>query len=164
VFLNVWRNADRYDCSRGTVINWLSEMSFFRAIDRTRRAGSSTGSATPCGRVLRTPPEAQGSPEELLVALQEEVALEAAVDRLSSLRRILIRLAFFHQLSHAEIADRIPLPLGTIKSHIRRALVQLRSDVESTRVTGIPPKVSSFQRLRPDSSNELAVTRADLCA
>ena len=70
------------------------------------------------------------APDDLLALVQEGTRVHAALATLSPERRELIALAFLQGLSHQEIAERTGLPLGTVKSHVRRALAQLREEME----------------------------------
>ena len=69
--------------------------------------------------------------DELLGLVHHESRVRAALEALSPERRELIALAFLRDLTHAEIAERTGLPLGTVKSHLRRALLQLREQLEA---------------------------------
>jgi RNA polymerase sigma-70 factor (ECF subfamily) len=70
-------------------------------------------------------------PDDFITQLQEHSRMRAALVKLSPERRRLISLAFFTGMTHAEIAAATGIPLGTVKSHVRRALQQLRESMES---------------------------------
>ena len=124
VFSQAWRQAARYDASRGNPVAWLLNLTRSRAIDRLRRR--------------RARPDAAADPATLDLAdlsqpIDEQIALShqaerirAAVGELSLLQRVAIELAFYEGLTHVEIADRLELPLGTVKTRIRQGLLKLR--------------------------------------
>ena len=70
-------------------------------------------------------------PEELLSLVQENSRVHAALATLSEERRQLVSLSFLRDLTHPEIAELTGIPLGTVKSHLRRALSQLRAHLEA---------------------------------
>ena len=71
-------------------------------------------------------------PDDLLALLQQRSRVRTAVAQLTPVRRRLIALAFLQDLSHQQIAEKTGLALGTVKSHLRRALAQLREHLEAT--------------------------------
>ena len=122
VYLQVWNQAERFDQGRGCVMAWLLTICRSRAIDYLRRADEAESWAEP--------PEAPGSagpdPQDLLMAMESGRAVTAALEALAPLQRQLLSLAFFRGLTHEEIANHFQLPLGTVKTHIRKALAALR--------------------------------------
>ena len=125
VFAQAWRQAARYESSRGNVIAWLLNLTRSRAIDRLRgrRARPDTAAGDPS--TLELPDLSQPVDEQ--IALSTEAArIRAAVDELSVLQRVAIELAFYEGLTHVEIAERLELPLGTVKTRIRQGLLKLK--------------------------------------
>ncbi len=130
VYWQVWRQALRFDPRRGTVMAWLFTLARSRALDHLRRADIAQPHADP--DTLRGEVAApRADPAQWLSALQAESALNAALLGLEPLPRQLLSLAFYRGLTHDEIAADTALPLGTVKSHIRRALAALRSQLAS---------------------------------
>jgi RNA polymerase sigma-70 factor (ECF subfamily) len=127
-FWQVWREAPRYDAARGSVLAWLLTIARSRALDSLRARDPAEPVADT--DALRTGADTAAGPPELLHAVREDQAVHAALSRLDSEPRQLIALAFFRGLTHAEIAEHTGLPLGTVKSHIRRGLVTLKSLLE----------------------------------
>ena len=126
VYAQVWRRADRYDPARGSVLAWLSVLAHSRAIDRRRRRGDV---ARVTGDDAASALDQAGTADDtadLVAALDEGSRVRAAMAALSPAQRRLVGLAFLEGLSHPEIAARTGLPLGTVKSHIRRGLEALR--------------------------------------
>ena len=78
-----------------------------------------------------------GARDETLEAADDEVAerlvVRQAVEDLPDPRRTILFLAFWEERSHAEIADKVGLPLGTVKSHVRRGLMKLHQQLEGVR-------------------------------
>ena len=128
-YAHAWANAGRYDSERATVTGWLLMLCRSRALDvlRQRRARAGRMQDLP----LEDLPDEGAQPDDLLSLLQTESRVHAALASLSAERRELVSLAFLEGLSHGEIAQRTGLPLGTVKSHLRRALLQLRAYVEA---------------------------------
>ncbi len=125
-FLSVWRNAAQFDPARGGAAAWLTGIVRNRALDIVRRASREvTG--------LDLPDAADETPDALAVAArgQEEAALRDCLGRLEEDRRSLVMMAFIGGRTHADLAAHSGLPLGTVKSHIRRALLALRSCLEA---------------------------------
>ena len=129
VYVYVWRHSLEYDFTRGSVQAWLSIMTRNRAIDRLRQRRF----------MVSLDDDQESSPLTILVNPEDaaDVLLEQhewaraagiALSTLHPLRRQLLDLSFFQELSHKEIARTIGLPLGTVKSHLRRALHSLRQD------------------------------------
>jgi RNA polymerase sigma factor (sigma-70 family) len=125
-FWQVWRQAPRFDPTRGTALAWILTMARSRALDalRARDPAIATEDMT---AVLDAKGGSDDSPEDLLSAVQSEHRLHSALEQLDPQPRQLIALAFFRGLTHDEIASHTGMPLGTVKSHIRRGLNTLRS-------------------------------------
>ena len=125
VFSQAWRQAARYDARRGNPVAWLINLTRSRAIDRVRgrRARPDAAAAGPAALDLAD----LSQPVDEQIALSHQAArIRAAVGELSLLQRVVIELAFFEGLTHVEIADRLELPLGTVKTRIRQGLLKLR--------------------------------------
>ena len=124
-FWQVWRQAPRFDPIRGTVLSWVLTIARSRALDALRRIETKECELKPETLDGLATPERE-SPVDLLSAVQQGNAMQAALAKLEPLPRQLVALAFFRGLSHDEIAGHAGLPLGTVKSHIRRALDTMR--------------------------------------
>jgi RNA polymerase sigma factor (sigma-70 family) len=128
-YAQAWEGASSYDVRRGSVLGWLLMMCRSRALDllRKRRARIEALDATAVDRAASH----DAPPEDLLSLMQQTSRVHAALAALTVERRQLVSLAFLHDLSHHEIATHTGIPLGTVKSHLRRALLQLRKHLES---------------------------------
>ena len=125
VFSQAWRQAARYESSRGNVIAWLLNLTRSRAIDRLRGRQSRPEAASDSLLAIDIP--------DLTLPVDEQLSLEgrasrvrAAMKELSVLQRVAIELAFYEGLTHVEIAERLELPLGTVKTRIRQGLLKLK--------------------------------------
>ncbi len=131
VYSHAWANAKNYDIRRGSVLAWLAIMARNRSVDRLRQRRNLVSLDAGDNELLADRLESGGcGPEELLASFQSCSAVNAALASLSPLRQRLLGLAFFQDLSHQEIAAALGLPLGTVKSHVRRALAALQTALE----------------------------------
>jgi RNA polymerase sigma-70 factor (ECF subfamily) len=130
VYTHAWQRAKTYDCGRGTVMAWLAVMARNRAVDRLRQRRDvlSLDDDRHGGLAESLVAEALG-PEQVLAQFQSGSAVRRALQSQSPQRRVLLGLAFFQGLSHQEIADATGMPLGTVKSHLRRTLAALQDEL-----------------------------------
>jgi RNA polymerase sigma factor (sigma-70 family) len=135
VFWQVWRQAPRFDATRGCAMAWLMTIARSRALDALRRAASpelhDEGAIAAAGDA-----DGGANPFDLLSAIDEHNHLHAALQTIDAQPRQLLALAFFRGLTHDEIAQHTGLPLGTVKSHLRRSLLQLRERLQATITRG----------------------------
>jgi RNA polymerase sigma-70 factor (ECF subfamily) len=129
VFHDVWRRASRYDPDGGSVIGWIVNQARSRAIDRLRfdqrkkRVGP-----------LPEEPPATSAPDDLqdLVGLIEKKhLLRGAMSALTFEERQVIERAFFAEHTYEEVAVQLSMPVGTVKTRIRGALMKLRSALDA---------------------------------
>jgi RNA polymerase sigma-70 factor, ECF subfamily len=125
VFSQAWRQASRYDASRGSVLGWLLTLTRSRAIDRLRGRRSRPEPSGDEG-VLNGIPDPAAPADVQAASAVQATQIRAALDGLTVLQRVAIELAFYEGLTHAEIAERLELPLGTVKTRIRQGLLKLR--------------------------------------
>jgi RNA polymerase sigma-70 factor (ECF subfamily) len=123
VFHDVWRGAARYDPANGTVLGWIMNQARSRAIDRLRFENRKKRRP---GDDVEPPAEAAADPRDVLEQREQAEALRAALAALTPDERQAIEATFFGGLTHAEAAERLHLPLGTVKTRIRSALHKLR--------------------------------------
>jgi len=115
VFVQVWRQAERYDPSRGSAEAWLCTIARTRSLDRLRRRVSrreDQGDALPSASAAPRP--------------EESLAVRKALETLSADQRRALELAYYEGLTQTEIAARLGEPLGTVKTRIRTAMIRLR--------------------------------------
>jgi RNA polymerase sigma-70 factor (ECF subfamily) len=125
VFSQAWRQAARYDASRGAVAAWLLTLARSRAIDRLR-ARRARPERAPDDRRAATAVDPRVLPDLLILSAEQVGLVRAALDALPVLQRVAIELAYYEGLTHVEIAERLEQPLGTVKTRIRLALGKLR--------------------------------------
>lgn len=125
VYWQVWRQALRFDRQRGPAIAWLLTLARSRALDHLRRRDEATSHPEPHTLVDDLGDDLH-NPARLLSDAKRADELRAALARLEPLPRQLLSLAFYRGLTHDEIAEQTHLPLGTVKSHIRRGIASLR--------------------------------------
>jgi RNA polymerase sigma-70 factor (ECF subfamily) len=127
-YTQCWEEASRYDPQRASVMGWLSMICRSRSLDRLRLRRHDRLRAD----IAEADDLEDGSPSpvDLLALLEQGSSVRAALARLSDLRRELVGLAFLRGLSHDEIAKLKKIPIGTVKSHLRRGLMELRKALE----------------------------------
>lgn len=125
-FFQAWREAARYDVARGSAVSWLLTIVRTRALDllRQRRASPAAAADEPAAD---DPPSPDPGPADLLAQAQAGGALQRALAELSSSERWVLGLAYYREMSHADIAAATALPLGTVKSLINRSQRKLRA-------------------------------------
>lgn len=122
VYLNVWRRADSYDAARARPMTWLCAIARNRSIDWVRSNGRPMESDDMLANIPSDEPDA----EARLSASQERHRLHHCLDGLRVEQRDAIRTAFFDGVSYSELAARSAVPLGTMKTWIRRGLQKLK--------------------------------------
>ncbi|MFJ7135734.1 sigma-70 family RNA polymerase sigma factor [Streptomyces fungicidicus] len=124
VLLELWRSAARFDPGRGTALSWVLTLAHRRAVDRVR-------SARAAGE--REQREARRGPGPAFDQVAEEVEaglerewVRRCLDRLTALQRQSVTLAYYDGYTYREVAERLSLPLGTVKTRMRDGLTRLR--------------------------------------
>ena len=137
VYVNVWRAAQGFDVAQSQPLTWLTSIARNRAIDSLRRTQTqpkvqtSPASDDEDEDVYDTVADDAPGPLDLLSRASDARALSACMQGLSAAQRQSVALAFFDGLSHAEVAENMRQPLGTVKSWVRRALQALKSCLEA---------------------------------
>jgi RNA polymerase sigma-70 factor (ECF subfamily) len=140
VFVNVWRAAQSFDAAQSQPLTWLASVARNRAIDSLRREQAQPQLKTNLTTsahddeetdVYDTVADDAPGPLELLSRASDARALGQCMEGLSAQQRQSVALAFFDGLSHAEVADSMRQPLGTVKSWVRRALMTLKNCLEA---------------------------------
>ena len=133
-FAQAWRDAARYETSRGSVVGWLTTITRTRALDLIRARGR-RAKMTETATATLDEPAAMGSgflaPDVQVLETERSVAVKSALDQLPVPQRLAIELAFFDGLTHHEVADRLSEPLGTVKTRIRLGMQKLRDTLSS---------------------------------
>ena len=128
-FAQAWRDASRYDTSRGTVVGWLTTITRTRALDLIRARGRRARMNDTVTTQLDEPAamgEGFRSPDLQVDDADRASAVTSALGELPEAQRRAIELAFFEGLTHPEVAERLREPLGTVKTRIRLGMQKLR--------------------------------------
>ncbi|MER6565798.1 sigma-70 family RNA polymerase sigma factor [Streptomyces sp. NPDC001093] len=124
VLLETWRSAARYDPGRGSALSWILTLAHRRAVDRVR-------SARAAGEREQREALRSGEPAFDQVAEEVEAGMERewvrrCLRRLTDLQRQSVTLAYYDGYTYREVAERLSLPLGTVKTRMRDGLTRLR--------------------------------------
>jgi RNA polymerase sigma-70 factor, ECF subfamily len=128
VFVSAWTGRAGYRPEQGPLPAWLVGVCRHKIADTWARRDRQRRAAEAAISEARSAPETTGPQVDTAVA--DRVLLLGELEQLGQPQRGIIELAFFEDLTHTQIADRTGLPLGTVKSHIRRTLERLRSRLE----------------------------------
>lgn len=126
VYLTVWRRAGSFDADKSSPITWLSVVARNKAIDRLRRVSLPTVGVEAADDVA----DDKATAVEIIEQGQQHHRLNHCLEELDEKQRNAVRTAFFTGASYRELAERDSVPLGTMKSWIRRALLSLRECLE----------------------------------
>lgn len=133
VYVNLWQRADRYDPARASPIAWLAAFARNRAIDRLR-TGKVRGGSVPVEEAAPLPDESPLA-DALLVDAEQRAQIHKCLGALDDRTQGHIRAAFFEGMTYAQLAEAADVPLGTMKSWIRRGLQRLRACLEANEAT-----------------------------
>jgi len=125
IFFEVWTKSDRFDRTRGTPVTYLMTLARSRSIDRKRQR---TSRAAYTSESLENSAVESESASPLVQSDLDEQRqiIRQAMNCLDAAQRQAVECAFFDDLSHSEIAEKLKKPLGTIKTNIRQGLIRLR--------------------------------------
>ncbi|MFD5466615.1 sigma-70 family RNA polymerase sigma factor [Kitasatospora sp. NPDC127059] len=138
VLLEVWRTAAAYRPERGSVTTWVLTIAHHRAVDRVRSIRAATLREQ---AVVAREPVWRDSPEEEAVRSLGRLRVRSVLAELSSVQREAVVLSYYGGYSHREIAQRIGVPLGTVKTRIRDGLTRLRAAFDPDGDRGQPRDV-----------------------
>ena len=122
VMVAVWRKAGSFDRSQASVATWIFRIARNRRIDAFRRDQRAVLDAN--DPIFH--PEPTAAADQVAVAAEREAELRIAVAELPPEQRDLVRVTFYEDLSHSQVAERTGLPLGTVKSRLRLAFAKLK--------------------------------------
>lgn len=125
VFVNIWKKIDLYDPSKGRLFTWMMNVARNAAIDKLRSRSYQESTKN------RSIPE--GVDTTIPVAIfqhTDDIGLKKMLTKLKDEHRVLIDLSYFQGYTHEEIAKALDIPLGTVKTRIRSALIQLRTMIQ----------------------------------
>ncbi len=124
VFLEVWQRAPTYDAARARLLTWIMTIARSRAIDQLRRRAP-----VPVGTLDLD--AARGDTVDVVDALVERWRVAGLLERLHPEQAQVLRMRFYDELSQTEIAERIRMPLGTVKMRMVTGLQALRAQLEA---------------------------------
>jgi len=134
LYLQVWQQAVHYDPTRGAPLAWLTVLCRSRALDARRRHQATSGRESV---TLDQIPEetVEDQPEDLLELTERQSAVHSALATLDPQQRQLLALAYFRGCSHSELSEHTGLPLGTVKTQIRKCMSLLKAELTGQRQT-----------------------------
>ncbi|NGO78478.1 sigma-70 family RNA polymerase sigma factor [Streptomyces sp. YC504] len=124
VLLELWRGAGRFDPERGSALAWILTLAHRRAVDRVRAARAASDREERVARRAQTPAFDHVA-EEVEAGLEREW-VRRCLDRLTALQRQSVTLAYYDGYTYREVAHRLSVPLGTVKTRMRDGLMRLR--------------------------------------
>lgn len=132
-FTQAWRDASRFEASRGSVAGWLTMIARSRALDivraRNRRERITTSASSRESDGMLAMGSSPADPADSYDSTERKRRVQTALETLSPPQRQAIELAFFEGLSQSEIAQRLEEPLGTIKTRVRLGMLKLRESL-----------------------------------
>ncbi len=129
VFLRVWNRIPTFDIERGGLSTWMLTIARHAAIDFLRSRGGRQRTMNVSLDGL-TRPLSGGNAETQMQMSMDATTVRAAMEKLEPRQRELLELAYFEGLSQSEMAEKLELPLGTVKTWVRTALRQLRENLQ----------------------------------
>lgn len=130
VFLEIWQTATRFDPNKGAAATWILTMAHRRAVDRVRSSQSSRDRDTRIG-IRDYNPDYDNVAETIEVRIEHE-RVEKAMSRLTELQRQAVSLAYYGGFSHSEVAAKLSVPIGTVKTRLRDGMIRLRDELGVT--------------------------------
>ena len=127
VMVTVWRKAELFDRKQASVSTWIFRIARNRRIDVFRRAKKPE--LDPEEPMIL--PSGVAAPEDRLEAMETEARVRDALKDLPEEQLAMLKLAFYEGLSHREIAEKLDVPLGTVKSRIRLAFLKMKTRLEN---------------------------------
>lgn len=122
MFVAAWQGRQNYQPDRASLPAWLLGITRNKVVDAHQSRGKQRRIQSELAGVPEPAPASMDVAERLIIA--EEIS------RLDEVPQRVLRMAFYEDLTHAQIADRLQMPPGTVKSHIRRSLIKLRRRLE----------------------------------
>ncbi|WP_243074322.1 RNA polymerase sigma factor [Microbacterium sp. SS28] len=129
-FVSAWTSRTTYDASKARLSTWLVAIARHRIADTHESRAKIRAIQAEMERMTRPDDLVREQPD-----LSETILVANEMQQLEPDAQTVMRLAFFDDLTHEQISQRLGMPLGTVKSHIRRSLTRMRNRLEVTRVT-----------------------------
>jgi RNA polymerase sigma-70 factor (ECF subfamily) len=120
VFINIWRRIDSYDSSKGRLFTWMLNIARNASIDKIRSKNYQES-------LLKTPIDENDITHPVIRPGVDDYGLKKMIFKLKAEQRMLIELSYFQGFTHDQIARALNIPLGTVKTRLRTALMHLRT-------------------------------------
>ena len=133
VFIRVWRSRAAFDPAKARLPAWI--VGITRNVITDAQAASMRETRKVLAAVELSPDPDQAAGHAAAEVLADRLLLDGELERLGEPQGSILKLAFYDDLTHSQISQKLDLPLGTVKSHIRRSLSQLRTRLEVDRAT-----------------------------
>jgi len=131
VFLQIWEKINSYDENFGNPLAWITRITRNKAIDRLRSKGfKNRSSEIDIERVFDLSSDSTSNPEKATSMTQEQHEISNALQTLNQNQRDLIEFAYFRGYSQSELAEQFNIPLGTVKTRMRAAMISLREKLK----------------------------------
>jgi RNA polymerase sigma-70 factor, ECF subfamily len=127
VFMYVWKNASQYDRELSKPLSWLLMITRTRAIDKVRKSSRTVQIDDSVDQDLVT---GSDNPEDTYIATERRNIMRSAMSQLTDKQKEVMELSYYHQFSHSEISDHVGIPIGSVKSTIRVAMVKLKNIIK----------------------------------
>jgi RNA polymerase sigma factor (sigma-70 family) len=124
VFVNIWRKIDSYDAAKGRLFTWMLNIARNAAIDEIRSKGFRDSQKN------QSLGENADIPGSVTGPVFDDVGLKKVLMKLKAELRVLVDMSYFQGFTHEEISRALGIPLGTVKTRIRSALIQLRTMIQ----------------------------------
>lgn len=139
-FVNVWHNAGSYQATTSQPMTWLIAIVRNKALDHLRSAQRTSADSLDADDDDDSAPreiaDERPNPMQLLVQATEGLRIRGCMEALDATHRQSLALAFYHGLSHSEVAEQMRAPLGSVKSWVRRGLDKLKQCLEAQEGAG----------------------------
>ncbi|MCY7361445.1 MAG: sigma-70 family RNA polymerase sigma factor [Ignavibacteria bacterium] len=130
VFLQVWDKADSYDENLGNPLGWITRITRNKSIDKLRsKSFKNRSSEIDIERVFNLSTDT-GNPEKISNITQEQSEISKAISQLTDNQKELIEFAYFKGFSQSELSEHFDIPLGTVKTRMRAAMMLLRDQLK----------------------------------
>lgn len=133
VFIRVWRSRSAFDPAKARLPAWI--VGITRNVVTDAQAASTRETRKVLAAVELAPAPEVSAGHATAEELADRLLLDGELEKLGEPQGSILKLAFYDDLTHSQISQKLDLPLGTVKSHIRRSLSQLRSRLEVDRAT-----------------------------
>lgn len=133
VYVTVWRKAAEFDAARASPVTWAATIARNRAIDRLRARGSRP--AAPLDEAMDVRDDSPGA-DVLIDTASDAARVQTALAQLEPRHAAAIRSCYFEGITYEALAEREGIPIGTLKSWVRRGMMRMRAGLESHRGGG----------------------------